>query len=101
MHLSLVTTALGWCPTTKISCIKRLALPDVSEDFMDSADVLLVLDDGVAIPRHSQILSLHSAVLRNMLADLPAGQRSGPLIEVPLPNFREAQCSAVLVYLYT
>ena len=54
--------------------VKQLSLPNVSGDFMKSADVLLVLDDGTAIPCHSQILSLHSAVLCNMLADLASQQ---------------------------
>ena len=80
--------------------VKRWALPNVSEEFWNTADVLLVLDGGIAIPCHSQILSLHSIVLRNLLADLPASQRGGPLVEVPLPDFTEGQCSAVLVYLY-
>ena len=85
--------------TMKISCIKRLAVPDVSEEFMNSADVLLILHDGVAIPCHSQILSMHSAVLRNMLADLPACQHK-ELRSIPLADFTEAQCSAVLAHLY-
>ena len=67
---------------------------------MRSADVVLMLDDGVAILCHSQILSLHSAVIRGMLAELPAGQHDDP-INIPLVDFTEAQCSALLSYLYS
>ena len=77
---------------------KQLSLPNVSE-YMKCADVQLILDNRVAIPCHSQILSLHSAVLRNMLADLPASQHS-ERVKLPLPDFTEAQCSAVLAHLY-
>lgn len=79
---------------------KQLSLPNVSEDFMRSADVVLLLDDGVAILCHSQILSLHSTVIRDMLANLPAGQHDD-LINIPLADFTEAQCSALLSYLYS
>ena len=79
---------------------KQLSLPGVSKDFMNDADVLLVLDDGTAIPCHSQILSLHSTVLRNMIADLPASKRS-ERTNIPLADFTEAQCSALLTYLYS
>ena len=64
---------------------------------MKTADVLLVLDDGAAILCHSQILSMHSAVICNMLADL--AQHEGK-VNIPLPGFTEAQCSALLAYLY-
>ena len=57
---------------------KQLSLPNVSEAFMKTADVLLVLDDGLAILCHSQMLSLHSAVLCNMLADLAASDQDSP-----------------------
>ena len=67
---------------------------------MESADVVLVFHDGKAIPCHKQILSLHSAVLRNMLADLPTSQHDEK-VEIPLANFTEAQCSALLAYLYS
>ena len=63
------------------------------------ADVLLLLDNGTAILCHSKMLSLHSPVLRNMLEDL-AGQHDEK-IRIPLPCFSEAQCSALLKYLYT
>ena len=57
---------------------------------MRSADVVLVLDDGVAILCHSQILSLHSAVIRGMLAELPAGQHDDP-INIPRLQSTSAQ----------
>ena len=76
-----------------------LSLPNVPEEFMKSADVLLVLSNGSAILCHSQILALHSAVFRNMLADLPARQSDGRA-RVPFPDFTEAQCFALLAYLY-
>ena len=79
---------------------KQLSLPNACVEFMNTADVLLVLDDGVAIRCHSQILSLHSAVLCNMLADLAASQHNEK-VRVPLPDFTEAQCSALLAYLYS
>ena len=62
--------------------------------------MLLVLDNGTAVPCHSKMLYLHSAVLRNMLEDL-AGQHDDEKIRIPLPCFTEAQCSALLKYLYT
>ena len=76
---------------------KQVSLPNASEAFMKAADVLLVLDDGTAVLCHSQILSMHSAVICNMLADL--AQHEGK-VSVPLPEFTEAQCSALLAYLY-
>ena len=78
---------------------KQLSLPGVSKEFMSDADVLLVLDDGTAILCHSQVLSLHSAVLRSMIADLAASQQS-ERTDIPLADFTEAQCSALLPYLY-
>ena len=84
--------------TISMENAKELILPNISKVFMKTADMLLVLDDGVAILCHSQILSMHSAVLCNMLADL-ASQRNEK-VSVPLPDFTEAQCSALLAYLY-
>ena len=78
---------------------KQLSLPNVTKDFMNDADVLLVLDDGTAILCHSQILSLHSTVLRNMIADLAASKQN-ERFNIPLADFTEAQCSALLAYLY-
>ena len=77
---------------------KQLTLPDITEAFMSTADVLLVLDDGTAIKCHSQILSMHSAVLCNMVADLRSQQNE--MIKIPLADFTEAQCSALLTYMY-
>ena len=79
---------------------KHLSVPNVSDDFMKTADVLLLLDSGAAILCHSQILCLHSAVLRNMLADLVASQRTTKRLRIPLADFTEAQCSALLAYFY-
>ena len=84
--------------------VKELSLPGVSQRYWKSADVLLVLDNGVAIRCHSQILSLHSAVFCNMLEDL--GSQHNPktplphFTEIPLPHFTEVECSAVLTDLY-
>ena len=78
---------------------KQLSLPGVSEVFMKDADVVLVLDDGTAILCHSQILSLHSTVLRNMIADLAASKQN-ERVNIPLADFTEAQCSTLLMYLY-
>ena len=64
---------------------------------MKSADALLVLDDGAAIQCHSQILSMHSTVICSMLSDLT--QHDGK-VNIPLPGFTEAQCSALLAYIY-
>ena len=80
--------------------VKKLSMPNVSEDFTESADAVLVLDDGKAIPCHSQLLLLHSAVLRNMFADLPACKHDKKT-EIPLKDFTEAQCSALLAYFYS
>ena len=77
----------------------QLCLPNVPEAFMESADVLLVLDDGGAILCHSHILAMHSAVLCNMLADLDVSQPDEQ-IKVPLADFSAEQCLAVISYLY-
>ena len=79
--------------------VKQLSLPNVTEDFMKNADVLLVLDDGVGILCHSQILSLYSAVFCNMLADVTG--KHGERVKIPLADFTEAQCSALLKYFYS
>ena len=63
--------------------VKQLSLHNVPRELMQSADVLLVLDVGAAILCHSLILSLHSAVLRTMFADLPARQ-GNERVKVPL-----------------
>ena len=75
---------------------RELSLLNVSKEFMKSADVLLVLDNGMAILCHSQILSLHSAVLRNMLADLPAKEQDERL---KIPLHRGAVLSAARILL--
>ena len=77
---------------------KQLTPPKMSEAFMESADVLLLLDDGLAVPCHSHILSLHSAVLCNLLKESPR-QHEGK-VRLPLADFTEAQCSALLNYFY-
>lgn len=71
--------------------------PDVCDAWFESADVLLVLDDGIAIPCDSKVLSMHSAVIRNMLEDLAS--QHDEMVEIPLPDFSEAQCLALLKYL--
>ena len=87
------------CDAISMENGKQLSLPGASEAFMKTADVLLVLDDGMAILCHSQILSLNSAVLCNMLADLGPSQHNEK-VKVPLADFTEAQCMALLKYLY-
>lgn len=79
---------------------KLLPVPNTSGASASIADVLLVLDNGKAILCHSQILSMHSAVLCNMFADLGAGQHN-ERVTVPLADFTEAQCLALLTYLYS
>ena len=75
----------------------QLSHPGNSQAHMKSADVLHILDDGVAVPCHSQILPMHSAVLCNMLDVLAASQHDEK-VKVPLTNFTEAQCFALLAY---
>ena len=77
---------------------KQLTLPNISEAYMKAADVLLVLDDGTAVLCHSQVLSMHSAVICNMLSDL-ASQHNEKVM-IPLVDLTEAQCSALLAYLH-
>ena len=98
---ALYSRAMGLLYSTAMGMLhpKQLASPNMSEAFMESADVLLVLDDGTAVPCHSHILSMHSAVLCNMLKDL-ARQHDEKVIRIPLEDFTEAQCSALLSYLY-
>ena len=90
-----------WCllKMTGTQNTTQLRLPNVPEAFMDSADVLLVLDECVTIPCHSHILAMHSAVLCNMLADLDSSQPDEE-IKIPLADFTAEQCLAVLDYLY-
>ena len=78
--------------------VKQLSLPKVPEAFMRGADVLLVLDDGVGIPCHSQILSMHSTVICNMLSDLAS--HDNEKVKVPLAEFTAEQCLLLLAYLY-
>ena len=82
---------------------EQLTLP-VSQAFMETADVLLVMDDGAVVPCHSQILAMHSPVLCNMLQDLASEHDArimqGLVFRIPLPDFTEAQCSALLGCLY-
>ena len=65
---------------------------------MDTADVLLVLDDGAVVPCHSHILSMHSAVLCNALKD--SACQHDEKVRLRLADFTETQCSALLGYLY-
>ena len=76
----------------------QVSLPNVLKAFMKGADVLLVLNNGIAIPCHSQILSMHSALFCNMLADLPG--LPNEKIKVPLADFTVEQCLVLLAYLY-
>ena len=89
--------ALAPVETTSMDDAKVLTLPDISEAFMKTADVVLVLDDGTGIECHSKILSMHSSVLCNMLADFST-QNDG-IGKVPLAGFTKTQCSALLAYL--
>ena len=88
--------------TVSMDNVKQMAWPNAQywDRYTRCADVLLILDNGTAVPCHSKMLSLHSAVLRNMLEDL-AGQHNDEKIRIPLPCFTEAQCSALLKWLYT
>ena len=70
----------------------------VSQAFMETADVLLVLDDGAAVPCHSQILAMHSPVLFSLLRDVP--NEHNEVVRIPLADFTQAQCSALLGCLY-
>ena len=75
----------------------QVQLPNVSLRHMASADMLLILGNKAGVLCHSQILSLHSTVICNMLADLAGGHAER--IKFPLPEFTESQCSALLTYL--
>ena len=78
--------------------VVQLQLPNVSLRHIASADMLLVLDNGVSVLCHSQIMLLHSAVLCNLMKDSPR-QHNGTVM-LPLADFTETQCSALLAYLY-
>ena len=78
---------------------KLLPVPNTSGAFASIADVLLVLDDRKTMLCHSHILSTHSAELCNMFADLGASQHN-ERVTLPLADFTEAHCSAILTYLY-
>ena len=83
---------------TSMANAKQLILINMGEAFTKTADVLLVLDSGVAILCHSQVLSTHSTVLSNMFRDV--GSQHDNKVRIPLTDFTEAQCSALLNYLY-
>lgn len=78
--------------------IKRIVLPKFSETYMESGDVLLVLDDGVAMICHSHILSVHSSVFRKTFED--TASEDDKRTRISLPNFTESQCTVVLAWLY-
>lgn len=65
--------------------------------FVDSADVLLVLDSGEELPVHSTFLSARSDVLSNMLS--LKRQNEGKL-QLPFPNCCKESACALLKYLY-
>ena len=90
---------LALLTSVSMATVKQWSSPNVSNRFMKCADVLLVLDDGVAIPCHSQILSLHSAVMSKMFEDLAS--QPNQTVKIPLADFTEAQCVALLAYLYS
>ena len=77
---------------------KLLDLPNASDAYMRSGGVLLVLEEGVAMICHSQILSLHSSVFFKMFEDLAS--KHDKRTRIPLSGFTESQCSDVLAYLY-
>ena len=80
---------------------KHLLPPDVSDAWFKSADVCLVLDNGTAIPCHSDVLAMHSAVISNVLEDVGSQHtKQEKMVELPLPAFSEAQCVALLRYFY-
>ena len=83
---------------TSMANVKQLIMTNMPEAFTKTADMLLVLDSGVAILCHSEVLSTHSAVLSNMLKDM--GSQHDDKVRIPLPDFTEMQCGAVLKYLY-
>lgn len=58
----------------------------------------MIGDYGVAVPCHSHILSMHSAVLCNALKE-SAREHDGK-VRLRLADFTEAQCSALVGYLY-
>lgn len=51
----------------------------------------------MALPCHSQTLSMHSAVLCNMLKDLAS--QHNEKVKIPLADFTETQCSALIAYM--
>lgn len=71
--------------------IKWTVLPKFSEAYMESGDVLLVLDDGVAMICHSQTLSMHSRVYCKMFEDLAS--EHDKRTRISLPDFTESQCT--------
>ena len=81
--------------------VKQWSLTNASQRFLNSADVLLVLDNGVAYPCHSQILSLRSAIICKMLEDLAIQhEQHDKKVRTPLADFTEAQCSQLLAYFH-
>ena len=82
---------------TSMDNAEQVSLPSVPEAIVETADVLLVLDDGIVIPCHGHILSMHSAVICNMLEDLTS--QLNEKIQIPLADFTAEQCLVLLEYL--
>jgi len=57
---------------------------EVSERLINSCDIVLTLDDGSALPAHSQIIARYSQVFADMLDGGPLAGASG-LAKVDLP----------------
>ena len=71
-------------------------------DFIDCADVLLVLKDRKKALAHRAVLASHSAVLSTMLAHLAdTGEAPGKKLELPLSAYDKKECTAILSCLYS
>ena len=67
----------------------------------DTADALLLLDDGSELPVHSAVLALHCALMDMLLSDLQLERPQRLRIVIPLPQETRAAAQAFLKLLYS
>ena len=76
-------------------------ITDTPPGFLDSADVLLLLQDNKAVRAHSQYLACNSTVLNTLLAHLISGEgKETRPFRIPLQEFSGKEGLALLKILY-
>ena len=76
-------------------------MADTPSGFIDSADVLLLLQDNKAVRAHSPYLASYSAVLNTLLAHLISGKgKETRPFQIPFQEFSGEEGLALLKILY-